>query len=175
MINKEEILNTFFEYYNKFIECNNSKDNKAAGKKIREAIGSATMADMTVKIGRNGIVEFWGKESYICEVNFNETVVDLAFDHTTLISIAAKARVIRHVLVEEVFASVAGWGFKGAVFNVNIEDEFPGYIQSLLPRLEEWLQTVSRDERDSIAKDISDMLLYLAPEAKEFKQINVKS
>ena len=35
MINKEEILNTFFEYYNKFVECINSKDDKAAAKKIR--------------------------------------------------------------------------------------------------------------------------------------------
>ena len=174
MINKEEILNTFFEYYNKFVECVNSKDDKAAAKKIREALGSATMAGMTVKIGRNGIVEFWGKESYICEVPFKETVVDLAFDHTTLISIAAKARVIRHVMVDEVFNSISGWGFKGAIINLNIEDEFPGYIQSLLPRLEEWLQTVSRDERDAIANDISDMLTYLAPEAKEFKQLNIK-
>ena len=156
------------------MECVNSKDDKAAAKKIREALGSATMADMTVKIGRNGIVEFWGKESYICEVPFKETVVDLAFDHTTLISIAAKARVIRHVMVDEVFNSISGWGFKGAIINLNIEDEFPGYIQSLLPRLEEWLQTVSRDERDAIANDISDMLTYLAPEAKEFKQLNIK-
>ena len=98
MINKEEILNTFFEYYNKFTECVNSKDDKAAGKKIREVIGSETMVDQRVKIGRNGVVEFWGKESYICEVAFKETVVDLAFDHKTLISIAAKARVIRHIL-----------------------------------------------------------------------------
>ena len=54
MINKEEILNTFFEYYNKFVECVNSKDDKAAAKKIREALGSATMADMTVKIYLRG-------------------------------------------------------------------------------------------------------------------------
>ena len=77
-------------------------------------------------------------------------------------------------MVDEVFNSISGWGFKGAIINLNIEDEFPGYIQSLLPRLEEWLQTVSRDERDSIANDISDMLTYLAPEAKEFKQLNIK-
>ena len=59
-------------------------------------------------------------------------------------------------------------------FSVQSAYEFPGYIQSLLPRLEEWLQTVSRDERDAIANDISDMLTYLAPEAKEFKQLNIK-
>ena len=174
MINKEEILNTFFEYYNKFTECVNSKDDKAAAKKIREAIGSESMVDMRVKIGRNGVVEFWGKESYICEVAFKETVVDLAFDHTTLISIAAKSRVIRHVLVEEVYNSISGWGFKGATINLMIEDEFPAYIQSLLPRLEEWLQTVSKDERESIANDISDMLTYLAPVPAEFKQFKVK-
>ena len=174
MINKEEILNTFFEYYNKFIECVNSKDDKAAAKKVREAMGSETMVDMRVKIGRNGVIEFWGKESYICEVNFKETVVDLAFDHTTLISIAAKARVIRHVLVEEVFSSISGWGFKGAIVNLTIEDEFPNYIQSLLPRLDEWLATVSKSEREGIAKDISDMLMYLAPDPTEFKQLNIK-
>lgn len=174
MVNKEEILNTFFEYYNKFIECVNSKDDKAAGKKIREAIGSETMVDQRVKIGRNGVVEFWGKESYICEVAFKETVVDLAFDHKTLISIAAKARVIRHILVEEVYNSISGWGFKGAIVNLTIEDEFPAYIQSLMPRLEEWLQTVSKDERESIANDINELLSYLAPEPKEFKQLNIK-
>ena len=174
MINREEILNTFFEYYNKFIECVNSKDDKAAAKKIRETMGSQTMVDMRVKIGRNGVVEFWGKESYICEVNFKETVVDLAFDYKTLISIAAKARVIRHVLVNEVYNSIAGWGFKGAIINLTIEDEFPNYIQSLLPRLEEWLATISRDEREGIARDISEMLTYLAPVPTEFRQIHLK-
>ena len=174
MINKEEILNTFFVYYNKFIECVNSKDNKAAAKKIKEVMGNRTTFEMRVKIGRNGIVEFWTTDSYICEVAFNETVVDLAFDHTTLVSIVAKARVIRHVLVEDVFNSVTGWGFKGALFNVTIEDEFPNYIQSLLPRLDEWLSTISKDERESIANDINEILTYLAPEKTEFKQYDIK-
>ena len=33
---------------------------------------------------------------------------------------------------------------------------------------------VSKDERESIANDINELLSYLAPEPKEFKQLNIK-
>ncbi len=174
MKSKEDILKIFFEEYERLLNEINSKEVKNAAKKLRDHIGDKTDVTLRVSINRNGELEFFDDPiGFLCKAGFKDSTVNLKDDDTTVISYAAKGRILRNSMMSAIIKEIPGWGSKKCRLNIMIEDHFPEHVKSLLERLEDTLKGMTKEEKDIYLQEMTLLLEYLGAEKFGFIQVNL--